>query len=339
MARLTCSLALIVLFSLVASDPRTRTAAAAAASDPHAYFDALVARSDHWKSYSLRSQAQLTYKNDGGYSTLATTSIPNTLWINYDYEGDTDPNKQDAAKVVIPDLGFASSSVRSGVLLPLNTVDGNTYLFTWDTFWTSSYLNSGLTNHKAFNFMSGGRSLGQIWLETQTNYNGGFAAGFNPATDVGAITERFYYLSGPNVTQNGGDPLLPLANPTLIIKPNTWVRFWVQYQQIAGGFDLMSMWVADENVNPIQIYNQLQLNTRPFNGVDTIQGFLVEFNTSDDTDVRTGEREGLDFVAYVRNFVALIDVASPDSLLLRPSPTAPLPPVGPVAPANLRIVR
>lgn len=64
----------------------------------HAYFDSLVARADHWKSYSLRSPAQLARPKDGGYAT----SNSDPLMVTYDPLGDFDPHAQDAAKVVIP---------------------------------------------------------------------------------------------------------------------------------------------------------------------------------------------------------------------------------------------
>ena len=58
-----------------------------------------------------------------------------------------------------------TNTVPNNVELPLGTSDGHTYLFTWDAYWTDSYLNSGLTNHKTFNFISGG-----VWLEPGARY-------------------------------------------------------------------------------------------------------------------------------------------------------------------------
>jgi hypothetical protein len=36
---------------------------------------------------------------------------------------------------------YNTNSLPSQVLLPLGTTDGSTYLFTWDAYWTNSYLN------------------------------------------------------------------------------------------------------------------------------------------------------------------------------------------------------
>lgn len=58
----------------------------------HQYFDALVARPDHWKSYSLRDAAQIALYRG---RTRAD--------VTYQFSSDSDPRKQDAAKVVIPE--------------------------------------------------------------------------------------------------------------------------------------------------------------------------------------------------------------------------------------------
>jgi hypothetical protein len=77
-----------------------------AQTSPHAYFEALVARADHWKSYSLRSAAQLARPADGGYAA----SNSNPLVITYDPAGDDDLHAQDAAKVVIGPFALQSST-------------------------------------------------------------------------------------------------------------------------------------------------------------------------------------------------------------------------------------
>ena len=74
----------------------------------HAYFDSLVARPDHWKSYSLRDAAQIALYRQGS-----------TPWVDYIFATDPDPRKQDAAKIIIPDFVW-----RGQVLLaPLSATD------------------------------------------------------------------------------------------------------------------------------------------------------------------------------------------------------------------------
>src|SRR5688572_4695718 len=85
----------VVLFAFLAIDGRFLTRAAAAAGDPHEYFNTLVKRSDHWKSFSLRSAAQMQqYRH--------STARP--MYVTYDPENDPYPGRQDAAKVMVPEF-------------------------------------------------------------------------------------------------------------------------------------------------------------------------------------------------------------------------------------------
>lgn len=322
-------------------------------TDPNAYFNSLVSRPDHWKSYSLRNQAQLLqYKNSSAAAS-----------VNYIYPNDSNPHKQDAAKVVIPPFtdgvfyslaaavgaadttlqfsgwhsnfivgrgilldneamriltidstnkrvtvarGYAGTiatphaagvgihiginSLQNQVRLPIGTADNNVYLFTWDTYWTDSYLKTGLTNHKAFQFSN---TSDAIWLEEQARYGGAYSTGFNAATDVASITFRSYSTAIAPVTTV--DPLQPKAGQ-LIVKPNRWTRQWVQIEPRSDTADRMSVWVADEVTSPVLVYDNL-----PLTGWG-IGKFWLEFNTSEDKYVRGDTR---DLVAYVRNLAVL----------------------------------
>lgn len=390
------------------------------ASSPHDYFNSLVARADHWKSFSLRDQAQLLqYKN--------ASSLPPS--VTYEPATDPDPHRQDAAKVVIPAFAWnsrqptltagvpTSSSgavefitmtsggyadgralkigpeimtvvrltgevssetvrVRRGqygtaavahsvgtpvlasnnslvnqVRLPLGTSDGNSYLFTWDAYWTDSYLNTGLINHKTFQFSSsktGDSGTDMFWLEPNTNYETNEHACWNDSTFAGVHVRSYNEsLGGPaDWTLTNGNVLGPGVTNRTPIEPksgdfcqtvNTWTRFWVLIEQRANDYDYMDMWVADENQNPIQIYRRVPLSVRTTGGTpNQIYSFWFEFNTSTDNHVRGNTR---DLVAYIRNFVVLRNVASPTSVLQRPGVNEPLPPLSvPRAPQNPRIL-
>lgn len=410
-----------------------------AAGSAHAYFDALVGRGDHWKSYSLRPRAgepigsadyerQLNHPKDGGYAN----SNSGDLTVSYDPARDADPNRQDAAKVVIPafasittlaraidawqttiPLTVASSSLLSNgrelkidseimtvvrvsgvaltgnevtvvraqdataaathsagagvstsqnslsnqLRLPLGTADGNTYLFTWDGYWTSSYLATGLTNHKAFQFTSGGDG---IWLETQTRFDGGGSlgtcTGWSSSSYVAGVEMRSYNAIinansnwsltsgndlGPGTTNK--EPIGPKAG-SFCAAPNRWTRFWVRIEQRPNDYDYMDMWVADETRDPVQIYRHIPISVRPTGSPgNSIDKFWLEFNTSSTGFVRGDSR---DLVAYVRNFVALMNPpADVSPLLLRPlggvppAYTGPPPMVAARPPANVRILR
>jgi hypothetical protein len=422
-----------------------------AGDDPHAYFNALVERPDHWKSYSLRPQAgaptssphytkQLDYPKNGGYRH-GNSGEPG---VTYSPATDTHPLRQDAAKVVIPAsmlrpetlasemaasttgarevirLSTASGSAHQNgtdlkignewvtivrgkfppynelgqivdnqilvergqfgtqatahsigtpirmstnsldgtqqIRLPLQlTTDGNTYLITWDTYWTDSYVGTLLTNHKWMQITasSAGGSYDSRWLELQSRFDGGAGSGascFDRNRHVAALEVRGYlalgggadwsstngYTYGPNVGSK--EPLGPMVGE-FCIHPNRWTRVWVRITQRANDYDLVDLWVADEEQGPVQILRGLQASV-PQSGspANSLHKLWLEYNTSTTKLSRYDER---DLVSYVRNVVVLINPPSDVTpLLLRPSNDGTLPPlpVGPFPPRNVRIL-
>ena len=247
----------------------------------YAYFNTLVARADHWRSYSLRDQAHLTYY-----------SAPNQD-INYVWPNDPDPRKQDAAKLVIPSNGsggaFPTETNRNSihqVRLPMDGMElGHSYLVTWDAWYGDEwrYAISGIPAHKAFQFdgptasvgmrKSGGKlpqlrsssaytvarmksrvsRCGTSLTDTQ-KADGTFDRGSSRA-------ERHQWIHG-----NTHHTLWQWN-----IRPEKWVRHW---QLIEYGMDpnpwrtnppgtLMSLWVADEDRPPMQVYDRLQVTLWP----------------------------------------------------------------------------
>lgn len=412
-------------------------------SGPHDYFNALVARGDHWKSYSFRDPRQLVGTRYGGYAVSSSES----LWVTYDPANDDDPQRQDAAKAVIPafaeqpDLLMASvgpsdvflrladgngDSTRvttafnsrgrqirigteimlatewpapcpasnlacnpldrtTGVLhvtrgahgtapmphgaraealylgnnnlpnqvrVPLGTTNGNTYLFTWDSYHTDSFKDTGVNSWKSFQFSSN-----SLWLEVQTRSDGGGAGGascFVRSQHIASIEMRAYPSSGVGGAANwmltdgnqmgpgtlGVSPILPRRAEFCQV-PGRWVRSWVLIEQRANDYDYMSFWLADEDRNAVQIYDRIPLSVEPDSKpiADRISEFWIELNSSWDKLSDSRARDGRDLVVYVRNFVALIN--PPDDLsflLVRPAIGATPPsPVGrPIAPRNLR---
>lgn len=396
---------------LIAATPDARRIAVAA-EDQHAYFNALVARADHWKSYSFRDASQLNYPKLGGFAH----SNSSVLRVTYSPATDTDPNAQDAAKVTIPafedrgqtggtssylsqgygpddtvlrltyvstgmtqgvpllidneivvlttarDLANSTVTVKRGqfgttaaphpsgalvkvgtnslanqVRIPLGTSDGHTYLFTWDVYFTDSYLNSGLTNFKAFQLAS---KAGEQWIEPNTRFDGGAnrSSGFKIGQHVAAAELRGYGGIGGEALWSSTDrtaaasvrkwgPSITVQQPLsgqlahFIIHPNRWTRWWVRVEQRAYDYDFVDVWIADEEQSAVQLYSRapgsLGLN-------NSMTHFWIEFNTSTVEFTRGDFR---DFVAYVRNFAALVDPPTDvSSLLLRPHPSEPLPP-------------
>ncbi len=99
MKRVICLAAVVAAAAFVPSMTRIASQLVFAQGDQHAYFNALVARGEHWRSYSLRDAAQLNYRNQGG---LIDSNATEGLWVTYNPGADSDRHRQDAAKIVIP---------------------------------------------------------------------------------------------------------------------------------------------------------------------------------------------------------------------------------------------
>jgi hypothetical protein len=386
---------------------------ASAQGNQHGYFNALVSRAEHWKSYSLRDPAQLECKKDGGYAV----SCNDEKGVTYSPANDTDPHRQDAAKVTIPafnagttvltqpasanatvltiqpysasvigekkvikidqevmtiikrdsdttisvvrgDFGTTpaahaagaavkrnSNSLTNQVRVPLKTEDGHSYLFTWDAYWTDSYMNMWPMAHKAFQFGSGGSGGNQIWLEPQTDFTGLGEKCFDRSVHVFSAQFRSYNGANSfaswlltNGNQVGPGTTNSQLNPKsgqFCGKPNTWTRWWVRINQRVNDWDDLDVWLADETTEAVRVLSGLKISV-PTSGPtpNQIADFWLEFNTSTSTHLRLDQR---DLVAYVRNFVALRDVGEVQNLLVRPVPGAQ-PVAGPAAPMNLRII-
>ena len=300
MFRGVCSTACIVLLSFVVGEGQNAPAPPAGGAAPHAYFEQLVARPEHWKSYSLRDPRQLATRENGGYAN--SNSRP--LFVTYDPAGDPDPRRQDAAKVVITTEG---NSLRNQVRPPMGTEEGHSYLVTWDAWFGDEYRweRGGIPQQKTFQFSSGG-----IWFEIQTRFNLGKGG------HIGQVTARGYnrhgrdvsrdVAFGPNVTDRNPLPMVG----EFIISPERWTRYWALIEQRKGDYDLVSLWVADEQTDPVHVLDRLQLKAAD----GTIDRFYLEYNTST-SEIREGRPE---LVSYVRNLVMLRDVANPTALMVRP---------------------
>jgi hypothetical protein len=322
----------LCLFAFYMATMPGMASVAAESPDPHAYFNTLIARSDHWKSFSLRPKAgeprespyyekQLLPQELGGYAQ--TKERPVT--ITYDPANDPDPRRQDAAKVVIL---AKMNNIPNQVRLPMQTENGNSYLVTWDAWFGAefAYPLARIRGYKNFQFTTGSDD---IWFETLTM----FVQGRNNFawTEVRAYVSQnrtWKDVFGPNVKDNA--PLTPAGEFTMT--PQRWIRYWWLID-VRDDWDVVSMWMADEDRDPVQLVDGLQIDAT--NG--RVDKFWLEYNTS--TSGAPPERGPL--VGYVRNVSMLRNVADPKSLLIRPSagePLPPPPPGRPGAPRNLRII-
>ena len=182
---------------------------------------------------------------------------------------------------------------------------------------------SGLEAHKAFQFDGPDRMDGhpKIWWQITNSYRSSSAYPV-AANEVARLSVRHYAQpmrqladgtwigvpAGPNVTSGsrGVTPITPYKQWN--IKPERWVRHW---QLIEYGMDpnpwrtnprgtLMSLWVADEDRAPVQVYDRLQVTLWP----PGVQEFWIEMNTSQN-DVKAGRPN---LVAYFRSVVMLKDI-------------------------------
>jgi hypothetical protein len=301
----------------------------------HTYFNALTQRQDHQRSYSLRDQRQLVE-----YGHIPSGQRGD---INYIWPYDSDPRRQDAAKLIIPSdgSGVKSDTNRNSIYqvrVPMGPMElGHSYLVTWDAWYGNEWREeiSGIPAHKAFQFDGPDRNNGapKIWWEIHHAYKHVDDYPVS-SSEVARLSVRHYASpmqtnpdgvafgvpAGPNVTSGStsSTPVTPYRQWN--VKPERWVRHW---QLIEFGMDpqnwrnnppgtLMSLWVADEDRAPTQIYNRLQVTLYP----PGIEKFWIEFNTS--TNEVKPRRPNL--VAYFRNVVVLKDVgySGVSSLLQRP---------------------
>jgi hypothetical protein len=243
-------------------------------------------------------------------------------------------------------LWHSTNSLPSQFRFNLGTQDGHDYAFVWDAYWTDSYMGVPQLNHKSFQFTSGGNDGNSIWLQPSLSFSKAKEACWNNATTVGSFAVRSLQNPGGNANWLLSDgtllgPGTPLSNPLnktadFCIEANTWTRFIMRVRQRANDYDPVDMWLADETHDPVQVVMNANVSVMP-SGLtpNSIAKFWVEFNSSVDGYLRPDNR---DLVAYVRNFVGLIDVRDFDNLLVRPVPGAQ-PGAGPGAPSNVRIVR
>lgn len=295
---------------------------------------AVTATDTVWPIFNFQGSALLIgrlLRVDAEYVMITAydnVSVPATITVTRGYLGST-PAPHAAG---VPFYG-STNTLYNQIRLPLGATNGHTYLFTWEAYWTDSYIKTGLATHKGFQFATPPTTdvNGGPWTEIKPSYNGGAASpGFNALTDVGGVDTRLYpaaggtlpwtsdTLCGPNVTDN--DPAAPHVG-YFIIKPNTWTRFWAKFILQANDYDPFSLWVADPNQGPTQIFDGLMQNLST-SGTQSIKAFWHEWNTSTDRYVRNqpGTDGTRNLVSYVRNVGALIDPPSDlSTIIVRPA--------------------
>jgi hypothetical protein len=264
----------------------------------HGYFDGLRALPNVIRALSLRDQAQLLQ-----YKAGSSAAAVNYIWPN-----DSHPQAQDAAKAVIP---ATTNNLQNQVWIPIGHGGTQGFFITWDVYWTDDFLpaNTGLTSYKAFQH----RSDSAIWTEVRSRFS------LAPAGQIAKVDVRPYTSGGlkqPGYTFEGttygSDTLAPMVGQ-FAIAPHVWTRYWTRFQPRldgSGWWDF-SLWMADENREPVQVYADAWVKP---NTTGTWNRWEIELNTSTST-VPAGRGE---LALYVRNLVMLADVLDPTPLLVKP---------------------
>lgn len=222
---------------------------------------------------------------------------------------------------------FSANNSSTQLRFPLGTADGNTYLFTWDARFDTSWMATGLAGNKTFQLTSGGDA---IWLETKTMCNGANAVPpFDPLTQLAGLGVRSYNQPYNGATTWAGtngnmlgpgtirpNPLEPLGAPFTLF-PNRWTRYWILIEQRVNDWDRYSSWMADEQQAPVPIYVDVPISVRPPDF--SILKWWIEFNDSDPRLPAGRTTDFRDLVAHVKNFGALRNPGDITSLLVRPS--------------------
>jgi hypothetical protein len=304
---------------------KRHTAGAGNPTNPHSYFDQLVASDYHYRSWHLRTQAQVrsVAKLIGNRTNPVDT---NYIWPNDDFA-----DKQDAAKIIVP-AGVANYEQ---LWMPLAfsannlTVDQASLMVTWDFYWDISFYTEHVgtlaqTSAKAFQFR---RTSDNIYFELRNR----FMNAITDPTKISYFDVRAYnefrpvdlpngiggsFDDGPTSGINYGNDTLGLFQNEWQFAANTWTRFWVTFTSTNGSTRVsnINVWIADENRDATQILSNvtgqlLQHDDLTANGA--IHHFDIEYNYSQ------GRAAG-PWIGYVRNVVALRDVPDYTVYLQRP---------------------
>lgn len=224
-------------------------------------------------------------------------------------------------------INIGTNSLPGQVRVPINTIanQSHRYVIAWDCRWSSLFATFPKlipAPQKSWQFASDG-----IWWESRMKYDGrttSVVPGFNPNLHVGAIDVRSYNQLGGTVpwanvppsqllcsdivcspvrvTDNS--PVQPMSGQ-FIIFPERWTRIWEEVETGVNNYTPISLWIADEVQNPVQIYDRIPTTMRhDSNPPFVIDQFYHEFNTSEDDLLRPN---GEDLQFWVRGPGILID--------------------------------
>lgn len=300
---------------------------------PHAYYNALVARPDVYRSWSLRSQ-----------STVDTVNPVSSVW-SYIWPADGYQDAQDAMKFMSAPRSSAAEqdSIPSSaqIKFPLAISTGSVFI-TWDFYYGIEFKQhyGGVATHKAYQ-VGDGDSTGaySIYCELRNGYKDAEAS-----TAVAVYDNRCYQMKTESThawfvpglsTQPAYKPTGQgaLDSQTFGIKANVWTRYFMELHTQKTGdqftewnatstgtlpstttYRMFSIWLADEATDPTRVLYRVPWRLRK----TFLTKFVFEFNTSSPPS-SNGNPVGMTGtqIGYARNVVMLRDpvVSEADSTL------------------------
>jgi hypothetical protein len=197
--------------------------------------------------------------------------------------------------------------LKTQLWLPTNHQPHSHLFVTWDAWYGAEFAKpiSGLDTYKAWNLCSPKEG---IWTEVQARF--GLATQVSNAVALTCIRQYSLANQGPNTTVgatiNGRNYLSSTIGPMIAefaVRPETWTRHWIYLEEDVTWYR-MSLWMADANQGPVQIYDRLQIQPQILGGGMSMDGewgiLRVEYNTSQ--SVVSGPRP---LIGYARNVVML----------------------------------
>ena len=326
--------------------------------NPHAYFDALKGRAEVVGAYSLRSQAELD---------SLVRNRPSEFF-RYVWPNDSYARPQDAAKLVKPprnqfntyfpgnpwgNSGDENIPGPQTLRVPIGVTSG-TVLITWDTYWGEEFkTNAGAVDAWKTFFLFAGENLGG----TETHWLGHDVVGIADA-GRGEVSKHHEGPVGtallptaPGVIKR--DPYQPTGAGAVPFRSfathfNRWTRYWLEVrmnvpgshftdwsaaalsgQPLDGVWDMVSLWVADEDRQPVRVLYRVPAARR---SIDTMISTLRMAWDTSTNNVNDGGLNGA-VVAYVRNIVVLRNAPVDGTGTVFTDDGRPL------APTNVRIIK
>ena len=276
----------------VGADAGACVVAAPSSTGSHAYFEMLAARPDCHLAHPLRSQTEIdamtTRSRDSRKHPTIYDSAHDAMLQRS--AGDTPTNAEQ--KIARVTMGGGASA-----------------LIVWDFKIGSSLAWQGegfLEQFKAYRFDYAG---GEFYMAVKHDYQRAARQGRGIAEMF--VSSKMTFL-GPGTTNSNSEILEPRLTE-FYVEPDTWTRYWMFFDGAIGGAEPveLSVWAADENREPIHIYDRILVNTPEGTGMDE---FRFEFNTSDGMVLNDTTYN------WSRNLVVLkgVDLDSVRTLLVRP---------------------